>query len=736
MGCWPQTDDITLRLRAWLRLELDDVGMPQQRAAACLRAVVVDAASFQDPLALCALVRSVYPGVPLWVLVPQTSDVPPSAVWHHQVLGLAPRWHVGLAGRADLLQGFWIHADAVVEQCLDAPYWKALERYTSVPPLSFHTRTLGHGHLSSASLADFAGFYGEAYFATETSLATAPLDSLLKPRGAILDAQRKASRAFGPALDAQLPPGAAGTRFVSCGTSTANRVVISACVQPGDFVLADRTCHVSHHYALAYAHARPVFLETFRNTQGFSGPVPVATVRSALRDVLERHNALPAVVILTNPTFDGFLCRPDKVVEAVVQELQAYWMRHRGSSRLARLCESLQRFSSSVDLAGLATTAGPEIFVVAALRRMVFLFDEAWSAAAFFHPRLIEFTAMYAGLKLAQDERAPYAQALRIYATQSTHKSLCALRQGSMLHFRDPLMARPEFHEAFEQSFRAHTTTSPSVNIIASLDVARRHAQLEVTWLQEEAIRLANIFRHEFKPAPECPQARGFFVVSAAQMVTGADADVPPLLPDECVVAPTHVTLSWHYPVDGARMRRRLLERGIQVNKYDQRSLLFIFNVGVCLADLNRLRTALHTLQAELDREHPELAHQVPLLALPRFPGFHGDHDLGFWVKNLGGFERACIDLDPVAPLPGPLPAQPSTHRHVAATFVTPYPPGHPVLIPGQVIAPEDLVYLRSTAIHEILGAEKTNGRLQIPVFVVEVECRTAQPSQPGCSSS
>lgn len=714
---WPGRD-ADRSLRAWLGLEGHGEDDPLRAGAMCLRAAVIDWNSFEHPLAVCGVLRDLHPGLPLFVVSSNADDIPAAAMWMEHVLGPEAKFFSGDEGRRELVRDFWHRADEIVDGCLDAPYWKALERYAGAPSVSFHTRTIASSSQSSPSLVDFADFYGSACFSTETSLATAPLDSLLKPKGAIRDAQLKAGRAFGAALDPLLSPAAAGTRFVSCGTSTANRIVVSAFVQPGEFVLADRTCHVSHHYALAYAHARPVFLETFRNTQGFSGPVPIAVIRDALHDLLEAHDALPAAIILTNPTFDGFFCRPDKVIEAVGGVLREYWMRHHCSARLLRLCESLRRFNPAADPVQMAQAAEPDPFVAAALRRIVFLFDEAWSAAAFFHPRLIEFTAMYAGLKLGQNGRAPYASALRIYSTQSTHKSLCALRQGSMIHFRDPLMALPEFNDAFEQSFRAHTTTSPSASIIASLDIARRQAQLEVTRLQDECILLAAAFRREFEPAPGQTGRRGFFVVSAEQMMAGADVGAPELSPQECYLAPTHVTVSWGYPVDGGRMRRRLLESGIQVNKYDQRSLLVIFNVGVERSDLDKLCAVLRTLETELNRAYPESVCGAPLPALPRFSGFHDNRDFGFWAKNLGGFQRIFIDIDPAAPA-GQRPGLESA-RYVAAAFVTPYPPGHPVLVPGQVVSDEDLVYLRGTAIHEVLGAEKNDGRLRIPVFVVE----------------
>src|SRR5262249_41385708 len=101
---------------------------------------------------------------------------------------------------------------------------------------------------------------------------------------------------------------------------------------------------------------------------------------------------------------------------------------------------------------------------------LVFLWDEAWFAFAGFHPTYRRRTAMATARRLQERYRDPayrqrYAAAkagleaptrdddqallatrfvpdpekarIRVYATQSTHKTLTALRQGSMIHIFD-----------------------------------------------------------------------------------------------------------------------------------------------------------------------------------------------------------------------------------------------------------------------------------------------------------
>src|SRR6185503_9174014 len=141
---------------------------------------------------------------------------------------------------------------------------------------------------------------------------------------------------------------------------------------------------------------------------------------------------------------------------------------------------------------------------------LVFLWDEAWFGFARFSPFLRPRTAMgarealkeafadpaYLERYLAQekvlgaeldpkDKRVlemrlvpdPRKAKLRVYQTNSTHKSMSALRQGSMVLVGDEDFARHE--QAFKEAVFTHASTSPNQQIIASLDVARRQMELE-----------------------------------------------------------------------------------------------------------------------------------------------------------------------------------------------------------------------------------------------------------------
>ena len=105
---------------------------------------------------------------------------------------------------------------------------------------------------------------------------------------------------------------------------------------------------------------------------------------------------------------------------------------------------------------------------------------------------------------------------LRVYQTNSTHKSMSALRQGSMLFVKDV-----EFHTVeaqFHEAVFTHASTSPNQQLIASLDVARRQMELEGYGLVHNAIEVALAIRQAVAEHP---------LISKYFHILGADKMVP-----------------------------------------------------------------------------------------------------------------------------------------------------------------------------------------------------------------
>ncbi len=161
---------------------------------------------------------------------------------------------------------------------------------------------------------------------------------------------------------------------------------------------------------------------------------------------------------------------------------------------------------------------------------LIFLWDEAWFGFAHFSPFLRRRTAMGAAAALEEWLRDPAMRSrpsrirprnsarstqeslletpllpdpdkvrLRVYETDSMHKSMSSLRQGSIVVVRDEDYAQSR---PFKEAVFTHTSTSPNLQIIASLDVARRQMELEGYELVMRAIEIA------LRSAGKCPHTR------------------------------------------------------------------------------------------------------------------------------------------------------------------------------------------------------------------------------------
>ena len=209
-----------------------------------------------------------------------------------------------------------------VNQRYETPFFTALTHYSQQPTGVFHAMPISRGKsvLKSHWIQDMARFYGTNIFLAETSATSGGLDSLLQPTGPMKKAQELAARAFG----------ARQTFFVTNGTSTANKIVVQALIQPGDIVLIDRDCHKSHHYGLVLAGARVSYLDSYPLDEfSMYGAVPLRTIKERLL-AYRRNGELEKVrmLLLTNCTFDGVVYNVRRVMEeclAIKPDLVFLW---------------------------------------------------------------------------------------------------------------------------------------------------------------------------------------------------------------------------------------------------------------------------------------------------------------------------------------------------------------------------------------------------------------------------
>ncbi|MDF1726320.1 MAG: ornithine decarboxylase [Sulfitobacter sp.] len=597
-----------------------------------------------------------------------------------------------------------------------SPFFTALVEYSRQPTGVFHAMPISRGKSISRShwIQDMGAFYGPNIFLAETSATSGGLDSLLEPHGPIKEAQELAARAFGSKQ----------TFFATNGTSTCNKIVVQALIKPGDIVLVDRDCHKSHHYGMVLAGAQVCYLDSYPlNKYSMYGAVPLHDIKKQLLD-LKAAGKLDKVrmLLLTNCTFDGLVYNVHRVMEE---------------------CLAIK----------------PDL---------IFLWDEAWFAFARFSPTYRQRTGMEAANRLrvslkteahkaayekqqAQLEGAdaetllstrlvpPPNARVRVYTTQSTHKTLTSLRQGSMIHVNDQDF-KGEVEQSFHEAYMTHTSTSPNYQIIASLDVGRRQVELEGYEFVQRQVEAAMSMRRAISDHPLL--GKYFKVLTAGDMIPEEhrESGVTSYYDteqgwtdmwdcweqDEFVLDATRVTLSvggtgW----DGDTFKTQILmdRYGIQINKTSRNTVLFMTNIGTTRSSVAYLIEVLVEIAKSLDERLDDASRMERLSfekrvanlmehypPLPDFSRFHdafrsretdtieGDIRTAYYLSY---DDENCDYLELNGSL---LEAMEAGETIVSASFIIPYPPGFPILVPGQVVSEEIIQFMRALDVSEIHG--------------------------------
>ena len=187
-------------------------------------------------------------------------------------------------------------------------FFKELVKYAEEYKYAWHTP----GHMGGvAFLKSPAGrachkFFGENVFRADLSVSVPELGSLLDHEGVVGDAEKEAAKVFN----------ADHTFFVLNGTSTANQIVWHARLTRGDIALMDRNCHKSLNYAMIVTAATPIYMVPTRNPYGTIGPIHMrefdkATILKKMQDcplikAKDKKKKIKMAVV-TNSTYDG-LC--------------------------------------------------------------------------------------------------------------------------------------------------------------------------------------------------------------------------------------------------------------------------------------------------------------------------------------------------------------------------------------------------------------------------------------------
>lgn len=550
------------------------------------------------------------------------------------------------------------------------PFFKALVQHTAQSNYSWHTPGHGGGvaYRKSPVGQAFHQFFGENTLRSDLSVSVPELGSLLDHTGPLAEAEARAARNFG----------ADHTFFVINGTSTANKIVWHSMVGRDDLVLVDRNCHKSILHSIIMTGAIPLYLCPERNELGIIGPIPISefskeSIQAKIDASPLARGRAPKVklAVVTNSTYDGLCYNAEMVKRALGDSVE------------------------------------------------VLHFDEAWYAYAAFH----EFYAGRYGMGTQCDEHSPL-----VFSTHSTHKLLAAFSQASMIHVQDG-GARQLDRDRFNEAFMMHISTSPQYGIIASLDVASAMMEgpagrslIQETFDEALSFRRAlanlrqNLKQDDWWFSIWQPEQAGGEGVHTGDWLLQPNVDwhgFGDIAEDYVLLDPIKVTLVMpglsadgklaEAGIPAAVVSKFLWERGLVVEKTGLYSFLVLFSMGITKGKWSTLLTELLEFKRLYDANVP-LPEALPSIAREggaRYAGM-GLRDLcdelhGCYRENATAkaLKRMYTVLPQVAIKPadaydklvrGEVEAVPieQLEGRLAAVMLVPYPPGIPLIMPGE----------------------------------------------------
>jgi arginine decarboxylase len=555
---------------------------------------------------------------------------------------------------------------------LAPPFFKALMDYAQDGSYSWHCpgHSGGVAFLKSPVGQMFHQFFGENMLRADVCNAVEELGQLLDHTGPVYESEKNAARIFN----------ADHCFFVTNGTSTSNKMVWHHTVAPDDIVVVDRNCHKSILHSIIMTGAVPVFLTPTRNHYGIIGPIPKsefepATIRrkianNPLLKGVDAKKAKPRILTITQSTYDGVLYNTE-----TIKGMLDGWI------------DNLH-------------------------------FDEAWLPHAAFHKFYGMYHAMGKGRARPKDAM--------VYATQSTHKLLAGISQASQVLVQDCQNSKLD-RNLFNEAYLMHTSTSPQYAIIASCDVAA--AMMEEpggTALVEESIREALDFRRAMRKVDKEYGKDWWFKVWGPDKITADEIKAEDwvlkandkwhgfgdlaegfnmLDPIKSTIINPGLDVSGKFAKTGipaSIVTKYLAEHGVVVEKTGLYSFFIMFTIGITKGRWNTMLTALQQFKDDYDKNQP-MWRVLPEFS-KKFPKYErmGLKDLCQSIHEMyakGDIARLTTEmyLSDLHPAMKPSDAyahiaRKQTERvdidqlegRITTALLTPYPPGIPLLVPGE----------------------------------------------------
>ena len=549
------------------------------------------------------------------------------------------------------------------EKAVTPPLTRALINFAKEGKYTFCTP----GHMSGTAFqhspigALFYDFFGANTFKADVSVSVGELGSLLDHSGPHRDAEKYIAETFN----------ADRSYIVTNGTSTANKIIGLYSAPAGSTVLIDRNCHKSLTHLMMMSNVIPIYLRPTRNAYGILGGIPQSEFKHETieKRVKETPNATwPVHAVVTNSTYDGLFYNTGFI-------------------------------KNTLDVKSIH-------------------FDSAWVPYTNFSP-------IYQGLAGMSGGRT---EGKVIYETQSTHKLLAAFSQASMIHVKG------EINEAtFNEAFMMHTSTSPFYPIVASTETAAAMMRGNVgRRLIDESIDRAIRFRKEIKRLREESDSWFFDVWQPENIGTKECWELKPedkwhgfrnIDQEHMYLDPIKVTLLTpglngdgtmaERGIPASIVSKYLDDRGVIVEKTGPYNLLFLFSFGIDNTKAMGLLRELCNFRRDYDR-NLEIKEAIPSL-YKKDPSFYD----GMRLQELAqGIHKLIVEHDlpnmmfhafetlpkmvmtPFEAFQRELNGEVEEVRiqdmqdKVNANMILPYPPGVPLVMPGEMLTADNRAVL------------------------------------------
>ncbi|MGL5237405.1 MAG: lysine decarboxylase, partial [Plesiomonas shigelloides] len=538
------------------------------------------------------------------------------------------------------------------------PLTKALFKYVEEGKYTFCTP----GHMGGTAFQKspvgsiFYDFFGENTMKSDISISVGELGSLLDHSGPHKEAEEYIARTFN----------AERSYMVTNGTSTANKIVGMYSAPAGSTIMIDRNCHKSLTHLMMMSDVTPLYFRPTRNAYGILGGIPHSefTRETIEQKIAETPNAeWPVHAVVTNSTYDGLLYNTDTI-------------------------------KKTLDVKSIH-------------------FDSAWVPYTNFHP-------IYKGKCGMSGDRVPGKV---FYETQSTHKLLAAFSQASMIHVKGDIN-----EETFSEAYMMHTSTSPHYGIVASTETAAAMMKGNAgKRLIQGSIDRAIRFRKEIKKLRSECDGWFFDVWQPENIDEVACWNLDPkdgwhgfkdMDENHMFLDPIKVTLLTpglskegtleEQGIPASLVAKFLDDRGIIVEKTGPYNLLFLFSIGIdktkalsllrgltefkrCY-DLNmKVKNVLPSVYASNPEFYAEMRiqelaqgihklichHNLPELMYTAFevlPKLVMTPHAAFQQELRGNVEECYLE---------------EMVGKINANMILPYPPGVPLVMPGEMITEE-----------------------------------------------